>query len=98
MAELNKWQQECLDALSCYQTEAGRRHLDVLRKMTNDPIYKPGMPDPERAPFWLEGRRSLVLTIETMLSEAQRIHEETHQIKAAPVAVSILDENEESDG
>ena len=99
--DLTDYQKLILAFGQTFSTESGRKVLEEFERLTNMPSYEPGMPDPERAPYYYEGRRSILLLCKFMISQGEKIMDAVHmkdQVaihKLAGQAVSILDESEE---
>lgn len=101
MEELNEFQKLAIAFGQCFSTESGQKVLAEFRRVANRPSYEPGIEDPERAPFWHEGRRSVLLLCEYMIEQGAKAmdaitaKDDEALKKVAGQAVSILNEGEE---
>ncbi len=100
--ELSDFQKLALAFGQTFSTESGQQVLKEFERLSNRPSYEPGMEDPDRAPYWHEGRRSVLLLCRFMMEAGEKVMEAVHMQdqsavnKLAGQAVSILDESEES--
>ena len=101
MAELNDFQKLCIAFGNAFSTESGVKVLAEFKRIAQAPSYEPGMPDPERGPYWAEGRRSIYLLCEYMIAQGGQLmaaiasNDPEAMKKLAGPEVSILDESEE---
>lgn len=101
MADLNEFQKLCIAFGNTFTTESGQKVLTELERIAEAPSYEPGMEDPDRAPYWHEGRRSVYLLCKFMMSQGSALMaaissgEQDAVAKVSGAEVSILDESEE---
>ena len=80
-----------------FSTESGQKVLAEFKRIADRPSYEPGISDPERAPYWHEGRRSVLLLCQFMIAQGSVMMEaiQANEPLDKLAEVSILEESEE---